>query len=166
MPDWLRLPSARCCRAQDASKIIGQYVKAAGGAKAPSRMQTLSLDGTFQQAGTEQPGTYTFRVKLPNRYYTEVRTEGKTLIEAYNGKSAWHRTESGELATFLGPEALEVEAAAQYHNAHLLEQVMTDTHAPERFRVATVRNLDAWYAAFGVQPGETLYLAPPDRVQI
>ena len=83
-------------------------------------------------------------MKLPNRYYTEVRTKGRTLIEAYNGKSAWHQAEFGELATFLGPEALEVEAAAQYYNAHLREQVMTDMHAPKRFRVATVRNLDEW----------------------
>jgi putative endopeptidase len=29
-----------------------------------------------------------------------------------------------------------------------------------------VRNVDAWYPAFNVQPGEKLYLAPPDRVQI
>jgi predicted metalloendopeptidase len=29
-----------------------------------------------------------------------------------------------------------------------------------------VRNLDAWYAAFGVQPGAALYLAPADRVRM
>jgi len=46
------------------------------------------------------------------------------------------------------------------------QQVMTDPHAPAQFRAATVRNIDAWYAAFNVQPGETLYLAPPDRVRI
>jgi len=108
------------CYAQDASKIIEQYVKAAGGAKTLSRIQTLSLDGTFQGAASEKPGTYTLRVKLPNRYYTEVRSEGKTLIEAYNGKSAWHRAESGEIATLLGSQALEIEAAAQYYNSRLL----------------------------------------------
>jgi endothelin-converting enzyme/putative endopeptidase len=43
---------------------------------------------------------------------------------------------------------------------------MTDPHAPAQFRTATVRNVDAWYAAFNVQAGETLYLAPPDRVRI
>jgi hypothetical protein len=112
--------SGHFCQAQDASKIIDQYVKAAGGAKALSRMQTLSLDGTIQQTGTDQPGTCTFRVKLPNRYYTEVRTGGKTLIEAYNGKSAWHQSESGEIATLLGTQALEIEAAAQYYNSRLL----------------------------------------------
>jgi endothelin-converting enzyme/putative endopeptidase len=46
------------------------------------------------------------------------------------------------------------------------QQVMTDPHAPSQFRAATVRNIDAWYAAFDVQPGEKLYLAPPDRVRI
>jgi putative endopeptidase len=32
--------------------------------------------------------------------------------------------------------------------------------------VATVRNLDAWYQAFGVKAGDSLYLAPADRVRI
>ena len=31
---------------------------------------------------------------------------------------------------------------------------------------ASVRNMDAWYAAFNVQPGDALYLPPTDRVQI
>jgi putative endopeptidase len=48
----------------------------------------------------------------------------------------------------------------------LRRQVMTDAHAPEKFRVATLRNLDAWYAAFDVKPGEKLYLPPPDRIRI
>ncbi len=50
--------------------------------------------------------------------------------------------------------------------AALREEVMTDSHSPDQFRAATVRNIDAWYAAFGVQSGEKLYLAPPDRVRI
>ena len=41
----------------------------------------------------------------------------------------------------------------------LRQQVMTDPHAPARYRAATVRNIDAWYAAFDVQLGEKLYLA-------
>ena len=38
-----------------------------------------------------------------------------------------------------------------------------DWMAP-RLRVATVRNVDAWYRAFDVQPNDALYLAPEDRV--
>jgi putative endopeptidase len=50
--------------------------------------------------------------------------------------------------------------------ASLRQQVMTDTHSPNEFRVDTVRNLDAWYAAFDVKPRENLCLAPADRVRI
>jgi len=46
------------------------------------------------------------------------------------------------------------------------QQVMTDPHAPAQYRADTVRNIDAWYTAFHVQPGEKLYLAPADRVRI
>ncbi|HTZ32679.1 MAG TPA: hypothetical protein VMH31_09490 [Methylomirabilota bacterium] len=108
------------CRAQDASKIIDQYVKAAGGSKVLSRIQTLTLDGTVQGEGDQQAGTYTFITKLPNRYYTEWRSGGKTLIEAYNGKSAWRESGAGDLATLLGPEAAQIEAASQYYNARFL----------------------------------------------
>ena len=50
--------------------------------------------------------------------------------------------------------------------AALRQQVMTDPHSPAQFRADTVRNIDSWYSAFDVNPGEELYLAPPDRVQI
>jgi hypothetical protein len=108
------------CRGQDASKIIEQYLKAAGGSKTLSKIQTYALDGTIQKTNSDKPGTYTLRAKLPNRLYTEFRSEGRTFIEAYNGKSAWHVTDSGDIATLLGPQAVEVEAAAQYSNARFV----------------------------------------------
>jgi endothelin-converting enzyme/putative endopeptidase len=48
----------------------------------------------------------------------------------------------------------------------LRNQILTDGHAPEKWRVLTVRNLDAWYAAFDVQPGQALFLAPEERVRV
>jgi len=50
--------------------------------------------------------------------------------------------------------------------AVLRRQIATDGHAPAQYRVSTVRNLDAWYKAFDVEPGQTLYLKPEDRVRI
>jgi putative endopeptidase len=44
--------------------------------------------------------------------------------------------------------------------------VMTDGHSPDEYRADTVRNIDAWYTAFNVQPGKKLYLAPDQRVRI
>jgi len=45
-------------------------------------------------------------------------------------------------------------------------RLMTDGHAPGAYRAATVRNVDAWYAAFAVEPGGKLYLAPEARIRI
>ena len=51
------------------------------------------------------------------------------------------------------------EAAAQ--------QIVTDPHSPERFRCnAPVTNIDSWYAAFNVQPGDKNYKKPEDRIHI
>ncbi|MGH8122331.1 MAG: M13 family metallopeptidase, partial [Rudaea sp.] len=46
-------------------------------------------------------------------------------------------------------------------------QVVSDPHSPRQCRVnGVVRNIDAWYALFGVKADEKLYVAPADRVHI
>ena len=46
-------------------------------------------------------------------------------------------------------------------------QVATDPHSPARFRVlGPLRNVDAWYAAFGIKPGDAMYIAPELRAKI
>ena len=43
----------------------------------------------------------------------------------------------------------------------------TDPHSPGRFRViGPMRNVDAWYDAFGVKPGDAMYIPPEKRVHI
>jgi putative endopeptidase len=53
-----------------------------------------------------------------------------------------------------------------YREANLRQRLLTDPHSPSAQRTAIVRNMDPWYSAFDVQPGQTLYLAPADRVRI
>jgi len=50
--------------------------------------------------------------------------------------------------------------------ASMRRGVLTDGHAPAQYRTYIVRNLDAWYKAFDVKPGQSLYLAPQERVKI
>ena len=50
--------------------------------------------------------------------------------------------------------------------ARLRQQIIGDGHAPSKYRAFTVRNIDAWYEAFDVQPGDAMYLAPAQRVRV
>lgn len=54
-----------------------------------------------------------------------------------------------------------------YRDEALRNQVLSDPHSPAMYRVnGVVRNVDAWYAAFGVKEGDALYLPPEKRVKI
>lgn len=49
----------------------------------------------------------------------------------------------------------------------LRNQIMSDPHSPPEFRVyGVVRNIDAWYEAFGIKPEDKMYLPPEQRVHI
>ena len=71
---------------------------------------------------------------------------------------------------FSGDQQFFIAFAQDYgsksRDAALRQQVLTDPHSPSRYRAATVRNIDAWYAAFDVKAGQTLYLTPEERVKI
>jgi putative endopeptidase len=93
------------------------------------------------------------------------------LTAAYDG---FHASLNGKPApmdgNFNGDQQFFIAFAQNWgsviRDATLRQQILTDPHAPARFRAATVRNNDAWYPAFEVQPTDKLYLAPKDRVQL
>lgn len=101
---------------QSAEAIVEQNVKAQGGAKTLSKVQTVAIEGNFTRTSDGKSGTYTFDTRSPNRLYSEIVSGGQVLIEAYNGKSAWHQNADGEIATLIGPEGAQLEAAGQYYN--------------------------------------------------
>ena len=70
---------------------------------------------------------------------------------------------SGDKQFFLGFAQIW---RTKFREAALRRQLLTNGHSPGPYRALTVRNIDPWYAAFGVKPGEKLYLAPADRVRI
>ena len=107
-------------RAQDAEKIIDQYIKAEGGGKNLAKAQTILIEGTLTNSADGKSGTYTFDTKLPNRYYSELVIGDQNVVEAYNGKSAWHRTTNGEITTLVGVDGTQLEAAGLYYNSHLI----------------------------------------------
>jgi putative endopeptidase len=87
---------------------------------------------------------------------------------------AWRLTLGGKpgpsIAGFSGDQLFFLSFAQSWRRktreAALRERIVTDGHAPAEYRADTVRNLDPWYAAFGVKPGQKLYLAPAERVAV
>jgi putative endopeptidase len=81
-----------------------------------------------------------------------------------NGKAA--PVENG----FTGDQQFFIAFAQNWgeklRDAALRTEVMTDEHAPGQYRADTVRNIDAWYAAFHVKAGKKLFLPPQERVRI
>jgi putative endopeptidase len=56
--------------------------------------------------------------------------------------------------------------AEKIRPAALRAQIVNDPHAPAQYRAETVRNINGWYKAFDVNPGDKLYLPPDQRVHI
>jgi endothelin-converting enzyme/putative endopeptidase len=47
------------------------------------------------------------------------------------------------------------------------QQLLSDPHSPDKYRVnGIVRNFGPWYTAFGVKPGDAMYLPPAERVSV
>jgi endothelin-converting enzyme/putative endopeptidase len=93
------------------------------------------------------------------------------IAAAYDGyKASLGGKAAPEQDGFTGDQQFFIAFAQNWgeklRQAALRQEVLTDGHAPGEYRAETVRNIDAWYGDFNVQPGEKLYLAPKDRVQI
>ena len=93
------------------------------------------------------------------------------LTAAYDG---FHAALAGkpapEVGGYTGDQQFFIAFAQNYASKEregaLRQQIMGDPHSPGQFRASTVRNLDPWYPAFDVKPGQKLYLAPEDRVHL
>ena len=87
---------------------------------------------------------------------------------------AFHRALHGKPAPtadgFTGDQQFYISYAQSWRGKSrdlaLRNRILTDGHAPSQYRALTVRNIDSWYQAFGVKPGDSLYLAPADRVRV
>ena len=93
------------------------------------------------------------------------------LAAAFDGYRAANGGKEGPAAQgWSGDQRFFLSFAQIWRSAYrpqaLHASLLTNGHAPGQYRVYTVRNLDAWYRAFDVQPGAKLYLAPAGRVLI
>lgn len=55
----------------------------------------------------------------------------------------------------------------KYRDDRMRQQLVSDPHSPPKYRVQVpLKNIDAFYEAFGVKPGDAMYVKPEDRVRI
>jgi len=114
---------------------------------------------------------------LPGLHINGELTLGENMADlagvnvAYD---AYHKSLSGKPAPVIGGYTGDQRFflgfaqvwRSKYRDANILQRVTTDPHTAGFLRPNVVRNLDTWYAAFPSKPGETLYLAPEQRVKV
>ncbi len=131
----------------------------------------------FKAAGEALAAQFDAYEPLPGLHINGKQTLGENIADVSGlsiALAAYHKSLGGKPAPVIdglsGDQrfflAFGQAWRGKVRDAALRQQVIADGHAPGRFRSMTVRNIDAWYEAYGVQPGETLYLDPKARVHI
>ena len=131
----------------------------------------------FEASGAQLAAQYDAYKPFPDLHLNGKLTLGENIADLA-GLAATHDAWLISLGGKPAPEVRGLTGEQQFflafaqcwrgksRDAALRQQIITDGHSPHRYRAVTVRNLDAWYAAFDVKPGQGLYLAPKDRVQV
>lgn len=109
-------------QAQDitADELINNCVETLGGAEAFDALENMKMTAQISMGPMELPGTlYSAR---PNKQYFDINIQGKTLVQAYDGETAWtiNPFQGGETAQKM-PEAeakdfTEATFEAEYYN--------------------------------------------------
>ena len=142
---------------------------------------TKASDEAFQKKTDALGAQYSSYEPLPDTFVNGELTMGENIGDlgglqmAY---AAYHRyldeTSNGvapEIDGLTGDQRFFLGWAqvwqAKYREDALRQRILTDPHSPAQYRInGIVRNLDAWYEAFGVTEEDALYLPPEERVRI
>lgn len=73
--------------AQTLDEILKKYYEARGGYEKIKAIQTTKLSGKQMVQGLEIP--FTIQQKRPNMFRADATLQGQTIIQAYDGKTAW-----------------------------------------------------------------------------
>ncbi len=121
-------------------------------------------DGYEPIPGTHIKGSLTMGENIGDLGGVEMAYAAYQRYQAKHGKAPVIGGLTGDQRFFLAWAQVWQEKDRE---GALRQQLLTNAHSPAFFRVnGVVRNVDAWYTAFNVKPGDKLYLAPADRVHI
>jgi predicted metalloendopeptidase len=131
----------------------------------------------FQASGAALAAQYDGYRPFPDLALNGKQTLGENIADLAGLTAtyeAWRHSLNGKSAPVVGGFTGDQQFFLSYAQSWrekvrepaLRSQILTNSHAPAQYRALTVRNMDAWYAAFGVKPGNALYLAPESRVRV
>jgi endothelin-converting enzyme/putative endopeptidase len=119
---------------------------------------------SYETAGQHVNGALTMGENIGDLGGIEMAYAAFQRYQARHGRSPVIGGLTGDQRFFL---AFAQAWRTNVREGALRQQVLTNPHSPAEFRVnGVVRNVDAWYRAFNVQPGDRLYLPPDQRVHI
>jgi putative endopeptidase len=132
----------------------------------------------FREAGARLAAQYDQYRPFPDVHVNGKQTLSENVADVAGiatAYDAWHLSTSSAAATdgadgFTGEQLFFISFGQNYRfkirEPAYRQRLVTDGHAPSEYRADTVRNIDQWYAAFAVKPGQGLYLAPASRVRL
>jgi putative endopeptidase len=131
----------------------------------------------FSARSAQLVSQYAAYEPLPGKTINGALTLGENIADVAGLQvawDAWQRSLGGKPAPvidgFTGAQRFFLGYAqvwrGKFREKSVLQRLTSDPHSPGEYRAQTVRNLDEWYAAFDVKPGDALYLAPEDRVKL
>ena len=143
-----------------------------------SNWWTESDQEAFKKLTTRLVNQYDAYEPLPGEFVQGKFTLGENIADL-SGLEISHRAMSLELE---GQEPIEVAGwnqdqlffvgwsrvwARKYRDAEMMKRLLTDPHSPSEYRAnGPVTNIDAFYKAFGLKPGDGLFKPEADRIKI
>jgi putative endopeptidase len=115
---------------------------------------------------------------FPGVHVKGAQTTGENIADLGGlliALDAYHNSLHGQAAPVIdgltGDQRFFLAYAQSWRDKETEDQgrsnLVSDVHSPEVYRVnGVVRNVDAWYKAFPIKPGDALYLKPEARVRI
>jgi putative endopeptidase len=124
----------------------------------------------FREAASKLVAQYDAYMPFPDLHVNGKLTLGENIADVAGLSAAYDAYRAQGTPTAESDRTFFISYAqawkAKRREAMARQLVVIDGHAPDEYRADTVRNLDAWYAAFDVKKGQRLYLDPPDRVRV
>jgi putative endopeptidase len=139
---------------EDAKKFEAQAAKLGAQYEAFNFAELQGLHIIGKQTMGENIGDLGGVLIALDAYHMSLHGKPAPVLDGFTGDQRFFLAFAQGWRSMMRPDALR-------------QQLMTNAHSPSAIRAfAPLRNVDAWYAAFGVKEGDANYVKPEDRVRI